>query len=420
MKIATPDTPAHRQSAEPRARLGDDVAPAEPRTGGRADTRPSKGTDATSGPLAQMAGAWLTIDLDAVAANYRHVRSACGGARTAGVVKADGYGIGAVRVARRLAREGCDLFFVAHFAEALALRDRGGAGVDRAEVAVLNGVPPGCEAQALRTRIAPVLNGPDDVTAWHGAVAGRTDAPGAYLQIETGMNRLGLDGAGLEAVRPAIEATPLAGIMSHFACADDPNHPMNARQLDRFTALAQSLPAAPLSLANSAGALGQPPARFDMVRPGIALYGGNPFAARANPLTPVVRLTARVLQCRWIDAGAHVGYAAAYTAQSRRRVATLSAGYADGYLRAAGGNAAALVETAGGSVQVPLIGRISMDLITIDVTDVPADSVKTGTMVTLIGGAVDVDAVGEAAGTFGYEILTSLGPRYARTYLGEV
>ncbi|MGF1455407.1 MAG: alanine racemase [Alphaproteobacteria bacterium] len=366
-------------------------------------------------------GAWLTIDLDAVAANYRLMKDAARGARTAGVVKADGYGLGAVPVARRLAREGCDLFFVAHLSEALTLRRDGGALLEGCAIAVLNGVPPGCEGLAIGQKIIPVLNAPEAVIAWAEAAAGPAGphAP-AFVQIETGMNRLGLTGEDVAAVRGRIESLSLAGILSHFACADDPDHPLNAVQTDRFRSMAGTLPSAPWSLANSAATLSRPDALFDLVRPGIGLYGANPFAERPNPLRPTVELTARILQTRRIDKGDAVGYGATYVAEGPRRLATLAIGYADGYVRAGSGRNAAYVRTPQGPVAAPVLGRISMDLVTVDVTDAPEGLSRVGDSVIVIGGPADVDTVGRAAGTLGYEILTSLGHRYARTYLGAV
>ncbi len=373
----------------------------------------------TPDPALAGPGAWLTIDLDAIAANYGLLKQAARGARTAGVIKADGYGLGAVAVARRLARESCDLFFVAHLSEALTLRRDGGPLLERAEIAVLNGVPPGSERLAIGQRIIPVLSAPEAVVAWADVTGGPggSQAP-AFVQIETGMNRLGLTADDVSAVRGRIESLALAGIMSHLACADDPDHPLNARQIARFRDLASGLPPAPWSLANTAAALSQPDTLFDLVRPGIGLYGANPFSKRPNPLMPVVELHARILQTRRIDKGQTVGYGATYEATGPGRLATLSVGYADGFLRAGGGRGMAYVPTSKGPVAAPVVGRISMDLVSVDVTAAPEEATRVGDTVMLIGGPADVDTVGRAAGTLGYEILTSLGQRYARTYLG--
>lgn len=365
-------------------------------------------------PEPSAADSWLTIDLDALAANYRTLRQVAKGARTAGVIKADGYGLGAVPVGRRLAREGCDLFFVAHLGEALRLRREGGGAIDRAEVAVLNGIPPGQEGLAVEHRIQPVLNTPEAVEAWLDAIKDRTDPPRAFLQVETGMNRLGLDAEGLARISNRLPQLPLAAVMSHLACADTPDAPMNDRQRERFAALAADLPEAPRSLASSAAILSNPKTHFDLVRPGIGLYGANPFADRPNPMAPVVTLEARILQTRRIDRGEAVGYGATYVAEGPRRVATLSVGYADGYKRAAGGRATASIA----GIALPVIGRVSMDLITVDVTQAPEEMSQTGDRITLLGGEQDADALGKAAGTLGYEILTSLGQRYARQYKG--
>ena len=355
-----------------------------------------------------MAGidAVLTIDLGAIAANWRQLAAA---GRMAGVVKADGYGLGAAPVARALRDAGCRDFFVAHLAEGMALRAALGPGP---MVAVLNGFPPGADEDA---GLVPVLNGLPDVEA-HAAVgraAGRVRP--AILHVDTGMARLGLDAAELDRVADdpgLLRGLDLRFVMTHLACADEPAHPLNALQARRFAAARARLPAMPASFANSSGLFLGPDFASDLGRPGCALYGINPTPGRPNPLRQVVTLDAPVLQVREIPAGTTVGYGAGWTAERTSRIATVAAGYADGYLRSLSGRAAGIIA----GRPVPLVGRVSMDLITFDVTDVP--QLAPGDAIRLIGPGETPDDIAARAGTIGYEILTSLGRRYRREYRG--
>jgi len=345
----------------------------------------------------------LTIDLAAIAANWRSLRDRAAPGAVAGVVKADAYGLGAGPVGAALRAAGCRHFFVAHPEEGIALRAALGPDVF---IAVLDGFAPGEDAAAA---LVPVLNGLPDIAAW----AGRGRA--AILQVDTGMARLGLDAAEVE--RVAADPELLGGIdlrfvMTHLACADEPGHPLNGEQAARFAAIRARLPPLPTSLANSAGLFLGPGFASDLARPGCALYGLNPTPAAPNPMRPVVTLTAPVLQLRDISAGATVGYGAGWRATRPSRIATVAAGYADGYLRALSGRSFGMVA----GQAVPLVGRVSMDLITFDVTDAPP--LAPGDAITLIGGQASPDALAASAGTIGYEILTSLGARYARRYIG--
>ncbi len=333
----------------------------------------------------------LSIDLGAVVANWRRL-GAVHGAPCAAVVKADGYGLGAAPVGRALQAAGCRHFFVAHLAEGLALR--AALGPD-AMVAVLNGFPAGADGAAGLT---PVLNGLADVAAHQGR-------PG-IVQLDTGMARLGV---------PPEEWSQLAGqaplfLMTHLAVADQPDHALNAMQAGRFAAARALFPGVPASLAASSGIFLGPDFASDLARPGAALYGINPTPGLPNPMRQVVRLEAPVLQVREIAAGAPVGYGATWVAERPSRVATVAAGYADGYPRALSGRAIASFQ----GQPVPLIGRVSMDLTTFDVTDLPG--LRPGDALTLIGPGCTPDEVAERAGTIGYEILTSLGARYRRQY----
>lgn len=364
------------------------------------------------------AGAVLDIDLDALAENWRRLAARADGAVCAGVVKANGYGLDAGRVAPALAAAGCRNFFVATLDEAISLR----AVLAEAEIHVLNGLPPGSASEFRAHGLIPVLNQLGEIDSWgaHARSARAERAPGtrrAVLHVDTGMNRLGLPAAEVE--RLAEDPGRLAGIevalvMSHLACAEEPEHDMNARQLARFERLRALLPAAPASLANSSGIFLGRGYHFDMVRPGAALYGINPTPGVPNPMAEVVRLRANILQVRDIAEGESVGYGAAHRAAGPGRIATVPVGYADGYLRALSQRGFGMVA----GVRVPIVGRVSMDLVTLDVSRLPAEQARPGTPVDLVGGGLDIDEVAELAGTIGYELLVRLGRRFRRVYRG--
>jgi alanine racemase len=305
-----------------------------------------------------------------------------------------------------LLREGCRRFFVATLAEARELR----ALTSDAEIAVFEGVPDGTADALVALRARPVLSSLEQVRRWQGR--GR-----ALLHLDTGMNRLGLsvaDVAELAAHRDWLEGMTLEFVMTHLACADEPEHPQNRSQLELFEALRAQLPAAPTSIGNSAGTLCGGAYRGDLVRPGIGLYGGNPFSDRPNPMEPVVTLVGRILQIREIGEPMPVGYGATYVAAPPARLAVVGVGYADGYPRALGNRASAAVR----GERVPVVGRVSMDLLCVDVGRLPRAAVAVGDEVELIGPTVGVDEVAEAAGTISYEVLTGLGRRLAREYRG--
>jgi alanine racemase len=340
----------------------------------------------------------LTIDCGAILRNWRRLCQRHAPGAVAAVVKADAYGLGAAPVARALRDAGCRHFFVALPAEGEALRDALGDGP---MVAVLNGFAPG-----THPRLTPVLNSLDDVRGHAGRAA--------ILHVDTGMARLGLDTGELEALAAdpsPLRALDLRFVMTHLACADEAGHAMNMLQAQRFAAACARLPAAPRSFANSAGIFLGPAFRSDLARPGAALYGVNPTPAEPNPMEPVVRLEVPVLQIREIPAGDSVGYGASWRAQRPSRIATLALGYADGWLRALSGHGFGVLH----GVRAPFVGRVSMDLTTLDVTDIPM--ARPGDLVEVLGAARDVDAVAALAGTIGYEVLTSLGARYARRWL---
>ncbi len=341
----------------------------------------------------------LLVDLGAITANWRDLCARHPSGPVAGVVKADGYGLGAGPVARALAEAGCRHFFVAQFSEGLALRQALGAGP---MIAVLGGFPPGADQGA---ELTPVLNAPEDV-----AEARAANRRGAILHADTGMERLGLNAAELAAAGD-LSNLGLRYVMTHLACADEAGHVLSARQAERFAAVRAGLPGLPASFANSAGLFLGGDYASDLARPGCALYGINPTPGQPNPMRQVLRLSVPILQVRDVPAGTSVGYGASWTAARPSRIATIAAGYADGYLRVLSGRGVATLH----GRDVPLAGRVSMDLITLDVTDAP--EARPGDRVELIGPRQTPDALAALAGTIGYEILTSLGARYRRRYL---
>jgi len=374
-------------------------------------------TCAASDPAAR-AGAILTVDLDAVAWNYRRLREEAGAAVCAAVVKADAYGLGVAQVAPVLARAGAEVFFVATIDEALALREvLETAGFGSATVHLLNGPLPGSEGELLDARVTPALNSLGDIDLWTAAAREQGRRLPAALHVDTGISRLGLPDDELAVLAEApdrLDGLDLRLILSHLACAETPAHPENAAQLARLRAAAAKLPRAPLSLANSSGIFLGPDYHFDLARPGVALYGVNPTPGRPSPVRRVVGLRARVLQVRQIDAHRGVGYGATFRAGGPTRVATVAAGYADGYSR----HLSNAGRVAFGGQLLPVIGRISMDTLTVDATALARDAIKPGDFVDLIGDGHDQDALAAEAGTIGYELLTSLGRRYHRVYRG--
>lgn len=371
----------------------------------------------TAAPLS--ATGVLVVDLAAIQRNYAMLRRLAGLAECAAVVKADAYGVGARRVAEALAQAGCRTFFVASLAEAETLR----AALPDATVYVLDGLFPGTATKFERVKARPVLGSMEEIREWAARQPNGAQPPlPAAVHIDTGMNRLGVkpgDYAELVAARAALEALPLGLVMSHLACADMPEHAKSAAQLAAFTDIAAQLPAAPRSLANSPGIFFGAAYAFDLVRPGIALYGGNPFSNRPNPMEPVVGLFGRIAQLGEAERGETIGYGAARTLLRRTRYAAVTTGYADGYFRALGSSdgldgAAAWL----GEHRLPILGRVSMDLAVFDVTDIPAELVQRGGFVELIGKRFTVDDAAGLAGTIPYEVLTSIGTRYHRVYTG--
>ncbi len=346
-----------------------------------------------------MATGELYIDLEAIAANWRALERLSGAeVQTAAVVKANAYGLGLYPVARRLADEGVKHYFVAVAEEGTQLRRILGEGP---EISVLSGYMLDDTQAFKQARLVPMINSIQQLTAFFEALPGHPFG----VQLDTGMNRLGFGLQDWAAVAEiALEARPKL-IMSHLACADDPSHPMNAQQLKKFQYMTEGV-SVPRSLAATGGILLGRDFHFDVTRPGIGLYGGAPF----EDAEPVCEVTLPVIQCRTIPPGESVGYGGTWTAKAPSRIATISAGYADGIFRALSGRC----DVYAGPVPCRLVGRISMDLIGVDVSHLDTDP----TELALICPYQTIDQLAERAGTIGYEILTSLSPRYRRRYKG--
>lgn len=362
-----------------------------------------------------MAGAYLTIDLKRLVENYDLFRRAAPGAETGAVVKADAYGLGALEVGPALWSAGCRRFFVAHGSEGAALR----SVLPQAEIFVFHGALLGEEADFMAARLVPVLSSPEQLARWAGfaASSGYRDCA---LQVDTGMNRLGFGAREFSALCSSPEilnGLDVRLVMSHLVSADEREAPLNPQQLAAFKEMMEARPEVigrvPLSFANSAGVLLGAHYQFDLTRVGIGLYGGNPFSGVENPVQAVVKLEADILQVREIAAGETVSYGATFKATRPSRIATIGVGYADGYLRQGGGAAYVMMK----GQKAPVVGRVTMDLIMIDVTDVPVAACQPGAMVELLNDELTVDDMAEWSGTIGYEVLTALGGRYERRYI---
>jgi alanine racemase len=378
------------------------------------ETAPA-GQVSESGPAAGEAGGLLTVDLSAIEANWTALGRRAMPTECAAVIKADGYGCGIEPVARTLSTAGCRTFFVADLAEARRVR----SVCPDAAVYVLNGLPPGTAAAFAETRARPVIGSLVELAEWDAFCAGNQWHGGAALHVDTGMNRLGISAEEAAALAPRIRAENhgITLLMSHLACADQPDHPLNDRQIQLFREVRLLYRGIPGSLANSSGVFLGTGAHCDMIRPGAALFGVNPTPGHANPMQPVVTLQAHVVQVRSVPKGETIGYNANWTAKHATRIAVVAAGYADGYPRAAStSDAAPGGDAIVAGTRCPLAGRVSMDLLAIDITALPEHAVRRGDLVTLIGGEIGVDALAAAAGTIGYDVLVSLGQRYHRSY----
>jgi alanine racemase len=360
----------------------------------------------------------LTIDLGALADNWRALARRAAPGRAAAVVKADAYGIGLNQAAPALWAAGARVFFVAHLSEGLAARRLLPA---EAAITVLNGLERGAEPADYAERgLAPAIGSEEELERWSTFAKQRERAFPCALHLDTGMNRLGFD--SLKHLKAAMERHGAASgadlLMSHFVSSEIPGDPVNVAQVNEFEAARKAFPALPASLANSSGMFLPMRPIYDLARPGYALYGGNPTPDAPNPMRPVVTLTVAIQQTRWVEAGMTCGYNAQWTAKRRTRLATLLAGYADSLPRGAGAtDLRPGAEVAIAGRRCPLVGRISMDLSIADVTDLPEDALRAGDRAEFFGSSIDLDDFANRSGTIGYQVLTSLGPRYRREYV---
>ncbi|WP_199198435.1 alanine racemase [Bradyrhizobium sp. MOS002] len=362
-------------------------------------------------------GGVLTVDLDAIIANWRKLEKTAVPAECSAVIKADAYGCGAEQVACALSKAGCKTFFVATIEEARKVR----AAVPEPAIYVLGGYFQNTGEHYAQINCRPVIGDLNELAEWDVFCRRTGWTGGAAIHIDTGMNRLGLTLAEAQAIIPRINAGDhgITLVMSHLVSAEQLNSPVNAKQLAAFRGIVSEFSGVPAALANSSGVFLGAPFQFDLVRPGAALYGVNPTPEADNPMQPVVDLKARIVQFRNVERGEGVGYGGTWTARRPTKLAIIAVGYADGYFRAASSNDG----TRGAEVIVagkrcPVAGRVSMDLIAIDITDLPPNAARRGHMVTLLGEGITVDELAHHFGTIGYEVLTSLGRRYARIYKG--
>ena len=356
----------------------------------------------------------LLVRLPAIVANYHSFRAA-GSAAVGAVVKADAYGLGADAIAPALADAGCDSFFVARLEEGVRLR----AVLPKARIFVFDGAPAGSVPALMSHRLIPCLNSLTDVAAWSAAASAARTTLDAAVHVDTGMSRLGLSPEEL-AILAAEHRARLAGlnlvlVLSHLACSDTGSDPMNPMQLSKFQQALAMLPPASASLAASHGTFLGPEYHFDLLRPGVALYGANPTPGRTNPMQTAAVLTGKVLQLRRIDSGDPVGYAATFHAQRSSMLATIALGYADGVPRALSGKGVAAI----GGQRAPIAGRVSMDTIILDVTDFAAPP-SVGDDAEILGDTISLSEVAATAGTNDYEILTRLKVRVPRHYENQI
>jgi alanine racemase len=359
-------------------------------------------------------GVTATIDLSLIQANYRLLQSLAPKSEMTAVVKANGYGLGMIEVSKTLAEAGCPRFYTALYAEAVALR----AALPSAAITPMHGIAPGEEAEALRLNITPSLHDLASLERMRKFAKAQNKTISVTLHVDTGMNRLGFGASEWEKLKndlSLLEGIKVDTVMSHFACSDEPNNPMNEQQRGRLNEAAKLFPAAKKSLANSHGIFLGPNYHFDQCRPGRALWGTNVPQAQTQP-RQVVRITAPLLQVRRVDSDGTVGYGATHPAKKGAVFATLSAGYADGILRSLS-NPPAASRFYIGKHAAPIVGRVSMDLIVIDVSNIPENLVHPGAEIEISGPQQSMDELATAAGTIGYELLTHIAARVERKYI---
>lgn len=360
----------------------------------------------------------ITIHLPRIIDNYQLLRSRYGGREVAAVVKADGYGLGAAPIAHALLQAGCSKFFVATIEEGIQLREalmdwpsplpspkgRGGA------IGVFSGPFAGEEAGFRAHQLTPVMNHPAQLERWMKSGGGDY-----LLHVDTGMTRLGFTTSELRAIgdkKPQLISEKPRYVMSHLACASEPEHAKNAEQLARFGEAAAKFPGVPTSFCNSAGIFLGPEFHGDLARPGCALYGITPNAGKPNPMAHVADIEAPIIMIRTLDRDETVGYGATKAMPKGSRVALLQIGYADGFMRALGNKLAAYL----GATPCPILGRVSMDMVAVDVSHLPESALAPGDWLALCSEHQPVDVLAEAAGTIGYELFTRIGNRVSREY----
>lgn len=359
----------------------------------------------------------LILDMAALRHNYHLCQEKAGGHCEVGAaVKADAYGVGVAEAAPVLYEAGCRSFFVATLDEGLALRKI--LPDPDTRIAVLNGLQPDCEEIFDFQGLTPVLNALEEIERWHRYSIRTRPYLKCIIHIDTGMARLGLpeDEQKILMERAAryAKALDIEYIMSHFACADEQGHPLNEAQFEHFQNVTDSFPFSKKSLSNSSGLFRDARYHFDLARPGMCLYGLNPLPEEQNPMKPVARLDVPLLQIRTVQSGQSAGYGASWTAEKETRLATVQLGYADGFLRSFSSRGTVYWQ----NIPCPIIGRVSMDLTIISLENIPdALMPKPGDFLEVLGVNQSADDIAQAAGTIGYEILTSLGKRYHRSYI---
>jgi alanine racemase len=373
----------------------------------------------TSGPASGLAGGRLTIDLSALADNYRLMQTHSGVAKVSAVVKADAYGLGVNLAVPTLVAAGCDTFFVAQADEGITVRKL----TPKARIFVIYGAPLGSEEALLKHRLIPLLCSPEQIERWGKLIRAKGTPLPFGIHVDTGMNRTGLtmDEARLIGMHcDVLRASGLCHVMTHPACADDPDHPMNLKQRASFQQVRDIFSGVEAAYANSAAILTTGASGGDITRPGIAIYGGEAVNGVANPVKPVVTAETRIIQIRHAKAGESISYGATETLTRGTKIAVCATGYADGFHRASG-NGVALRKTgvakASGFLaghRIPVLGRVTMDFTMFDVTDVPAAVLNANEWIELLGKNIMLDDAARSAGTIGYELLTSLGQRYHR------
>ncbi|MCI5060321.1 MAG: alanine racemase [Alphaproteobacteria bacterium] len=361
--------------------------------------------------MTELNAPFLAIDLGAIADNYLLLKKQVGAnCAVAGVVKTNAYGLGVQEVAQTLEKFECPQYFVATLDEALTLR----SCIPNTPVAVLGAVIKGAEKEYFNHNITPILNSLRDIETWRASASTRNQKLEAIIHFDIGMNRLGLSTDESDILLDdltLLEGLNITTIMSHFACADEKDHPLTEQQAHKFANIAMLFPRAYKSLANSSGIFRDRSFHYDMVRPGYALYGGNPTPETSNPMRPVVTLEAPVLQTRHVKKGQSVGYGTTHIFEQDTQTATIALGYGDGFLRSGSSKANVYYE----GTACPVLGRVSMDLITIDIGHLEQRP-QTGDKVEILGHHQSIDDLAHTMDTIGYEILTSLGTRYKRVY----